>query len=363
MKNLILSLVLFTLSLSAKAQGPEMLAYASDTAAFPAPIHCYFSNSKFSFFQDELIVPYTCLGGKDIYSEIWKVSPKGSSLIFRSREGNLLKSAYIWNGGIYTLEYSEFNSVSLHEYKNGTNKEISIPKEFAEGHVHDLAPMGKCLWFRYTDRNNQIHSEGCFENGKFSLKENSAGVYFHHAHATDKFVIQKVQNTQGTWLQIRMAPDFIPQTVMVDKNIDSQSNISHIRNLIAVNDSHWAVLLSTSKGLALAVGEGTKYEVRDLSTQFKDADYWNGDLNSKLEYVMRATDKTGKKALWKVGKTRSELLITDGDKVTRDGYDFTLNKNHLFMGPPAIDSKDRIYIGVGLDFFDEKAIGQGILKL
>ncbi len=340
-----------------------MLAYASDTAAFPAPIHCYFSNSKFSFFQDELLVPYTCLGGKDIYTEIWKVSPKGSSLIFRSREGNLLKSAYVWNKGIYTLEYSEFNSISIHEYKNGVNKEIKIPTNLASGHLHDLAPMGNCLWFRYTDHNQGIHSEGCYQNGKFELEENAAGVYFHHAHATEKFMIQKMQTRQGSYLQIRMAPDYIPQTIMKESGLDPESRISHIRNLIAVNDSLWGVLLTTDKGLALATGTGTSYEVKDLSSQFKDADYWNGDINSKGEYVMRATDKSGKKALWKVGKTRSQLLITDGDKVSRDGYDFTLNKNHLFMGPPAIDSQDRIYIGVGLDFFDEKAIGQGILKL
>jgi hypothetical protein len=363
MKNFIFSLFVLTLSLSAKARAPEMLAYASDTAAFPAPIDCYFSNSKFSFIQDELLVPYTCMGGKDIYSEIWKVTPKGSSLIFRSREGNLLKSAYVWKSGIYTIEYGEFRSVSLHEFKNGVKREIKLPGNLAEGHIHDLAPMGDCLWFRYTDRGNGIHSEGCYQDGKFTLKDNSAGVFFHNAHASEKILIQKMQNREGGWLQIRVAPAYIPQMIMEEKGINPKSNISHIRNLIAVNDSQWAVLLTTDKGLALATGTGTTYEIKDLSSQFKEADYWNGDLTSKGEYIMRATEKSGKKALWKVGKTRSTLLITDGDKVSRDGYDFTLNKNHLFMGPPAIDSKDRIHIGVGLDFFDEKAIGQGILKL
>lgn len=363
MKKLILAFAILTLSLSSKAQGPEILAYASNTAAFPAPIDCYFSNSKFSFVNDELLVPYTCLGGKDIYSEIWKVTPKGSALIFRSREGNLLKNATIWNSGIYTVEYSEFNSISIHEFKNGMKKEIKLSGSLAEGHLNDLAPMGKCLWFRYTDRANGLHGEGCYKDGKFTVKENTAGVYFHHAHGTEKFLIQKIQTRVGSYLQIRLAPDYVPQTIMEEKGIDPKSNISHIRNLIAVNGSLWAVLLTTDKGLAIATGKGTSFEVKDLSSQFKDADYWNGDINSKGEYVMRATDKTGKKALWKVGKTRSDLLITDGDKVSRDGYDFTLNKNHLFMGPPAIDSKDQIHIGVGLDFIDEKAIGQAILKL
>lgn len=363
MKNLILSLIFTLSSLSAQASAPQMLAYASDTAAFPAPIHCYFSNSKFNFINDELLVPYTCLGGKDIYSELWKVTPSGSSLIFRSREGNLLKSAYVWKGGIYTLEYSEFNSVSLHEYKNGIKKEIKIPADLADGHLHDLAPMGNCLWFRYTDRGEGIHGEGCYQDGKFTLKENTLGVYFHHAHATEKFVIQKMETRSGSYLQIRIAPDYLPQTIMEEKKLNPASSVTHIRNLIAVNRDSWAVLLSTDSGLALARGKGTKYEIQNLSAQFKDADYWNGDINSKGDYVMRATDKSGKKALWKVGKSRTDLLITDGDKVSRDGYDFTLNKNHLFMGPPAIDSKDQIHIGVGLDFFDEKAIGQAILKL
>ncbi|MBY0515932.1 MAG: hypothetical protein K2P81_03415 [Bacteriovoracaceae bacterium] len=363
MKNLAF-FVFITLSFSAYSQKRELIVRASDVDGFPAQSNCFFSNNKMASHLEGLIVQYTCFGEEEIFSELWWVKNKTYKKLFKTQAGNLLTSAVSDGESVFSVEFNEGGSVVLHQHDLITHTQHKINPNFPT--IHDLAALSKNhLWLRYTDQNGVIQ-EASFENGHWNTFNNRGVSYFFGASSNQKIMLQKVRlgergdlnESQPDEIQIRLAPDFIPQTVLRDRDSDPNSLYLSFRNFSVVQDEYWSVMAKTENGEVLLIGKGLQLSTLNLSKHFREIDFWPWALTLEGTPILRAKNHQGVHALWIIENDSPRILLTLEDTVENAQVGDT-----LFYNAPLV-MNERAYIGVGLkEFGGTTPLGQGILGL
>jgi hypothetical protein len=369
MKKLLI-LLAFLFSSFSSAQKLELKVFASDQGGWPAGALCFFSNNKMTAFEDSLLVHYTCLGGSDIYDEMWLINAREQRLVVRAEMGNLLSTAILIDDVIYMTEFTESETVKIWRDQKGSLTSISIPPELKNSHLHDLASLGHELWFRYTNLSTRDHGEGVFENGQLKILPHRDVGYFYGATSNAEMFIQKVRKAAPPHLvekfpeeiEIRRAPDFLPVTVIKDQASDPASPYMTLRNHTVLNHHFWAATAQTKDGIVIILGDSLYHRDINLSKNFKDIDYWPGTLSEDGHFIFRGTHRDGRIGLWILKDDVPELILTSHDEVHVGQQKTWVSSHTLFYCAPEY-GEGGVYIGVGLDREDGQQIGQGVVKI
>lgn len=370
--QIIFAFLLFLNSYSSFSQDRELLVFASDQEGFPAGALCFFSNNYLTVHQDGVLVLYTCLGGREIYSEVWLAgSVQGNRLIARSEEGNMLKRPILHQDRIIIVEYSEMGTDKLHLDQNGRTQIVNVPSEYRRTHIHDIVSLGEEIWFRYTDHLLGIHGEGVIEGEKFTRLGHRGVSYFFAPAASSQMMVQKVRRgepgqlgeEQPDEIEIRLAPDYKPLVVFKDQDADPQSPVKSISNTMTVNDLYWAVMGSRDQKQVLILGKGSEVSIHPMGDHFKTIDAWPGALDSEGAYYFRGTHRDGTVGLWKWHQGKLSMRLGKNEVIQVGSIELRTSSRALFYNSPVIDHQGRILIGVGLsDPETGRDIGQGVLR-
>ncbi len=369
MKKLLIFLFLVFSPLSF-AQVLELKVFASDSGGWPAGALCFFSNNKMTAFEDSLLVHYTCLGGSDIFDEMWLINAREQRLVVRAEVGNLLSTAILIDEEIYMTEFTETQTVKIWRDQKGSLSSLSIPKELKNSHLHDLANLGHKLWFRYTNLESRDHGEGVMVDGVLKILPHRGVGYFYGASSNSEMFIQKVRKVTATNLvesypeeiEIRRAPEFAPVTVLRDQSADPASPFLSLRNHTILKNHFWAATAQTKEGVVLILGEDLTYQEFNLSKNFKEIDYWPGTLSNEGDFIFRGTHRDGRIGLWILKDGKLQLLLTTHDEISVGQQKTWVSKHTLFYCAPEYGDGG-VYIGVGLDREDGNQIGQGVIKI
>jgi hypothetical protein len=166
-------------------------------------------------------------------------------------------------------------------------------------------------------------------------------------------------------IQVRLAPLYVPVTVLRDRAGDATSPYHGFLNFSVANEKYWVVNALRAEGRVAVVGVGTAYTEIPLYPHFKTVDSWPMAISADGRLVLRGTSRTGQLGLWllRKGDAKPRLLLKTGDIVEAPGLGKAQVIPPLFYNAPLIIGS-RVYIGVGLGApADGRAIGQGILEL
>lgn len=362
MKNLIIALLFSLVTSVHAASDPKIIAVATDSGGYPAKALCFFSNNYMVPHPEGLLVLYTCLGGPDFSSEIWLVNDAPKS-IGTSTMGNLFSEPFVRGNDIYYFEYNEFRTLALWKYSDGVLTSEKLPAELAGCHVHDFALLGDTFYFRYTNHDDGTYGEGTYTN-EFKVLPNRGPTFFWKASFNGEVMIQKTKLANGEAIELRTKANPEPVVILRDSKADITSPFLVLRNQFAINGTKWATVATTKKGLTLIRGEGNSYTTEDLSSTFKDIQYWPPALAKSGEIIFRATDMNKTFALWGFNNGVARVIVGSEQEITEGTETVVTSSRALLYNPPVIDAKGNLYIGVGLKSQGANAdFGQGILSL
>lgn len=361
MKIIILLVILLSQSFALAANKPEMVVFASDQGGYPAKSLCFFSNNYMVPHPQGLLVQYTCLGGPDINSELWLINNQPVN-IGVSTMGNLFTEPFLRGSDIYFFEYNEFETIALWIYKDGVLTSQKIPAALKDSHVHDLALVGNDFYFRYTKHKVDEHGEGIYTNG-FTILPQRGPTFFWKSASNGEIMLQKTLLTSGEAIELRTRANHSPVVILKDRKADPSSPFILLRNQFALRGNRWATITKTDKGFTLIRGVNESYTTEDLSTLFKDIQYWPPAMADDGEIFFRGTDLAGQFALWGYKDGNKRLIIGSNEELDLGGESLITSSKSLLYNPPAIDEKGNLFIGVGLRTPGAIGdVGQGILK-
>lgn len=362
MKTILLALALVWSS--AHARTFPLIVFAGEFQADPAPALCYFSNNRLWPAPRGILVNYMCFGESEIYAQIWNVAVEAPRAVFVAEIGNLLSDPVVLGEKIYAMEYSEFQSIGLWQHDGEKAQRFALPAEWGPVRIQGLAPMGKGVVFRVEDE-DRVHHEGVWQNGQFSLLPARGVSYFHNpGYATD-FIVQKVRlagNSEA--VQIRRAPEYVPETVLQNQSSDKTSPYQFIANYLTVQEGEWwTVYATTAQGQVAVVGQGNAIREVPLHRHFSKVEWWPFAISKTGQLYLRGVSREGVRGLWRWDEFAPELVVAAGDLAQPDGREAAVIGEPLFYAPPLIQG-DTLFIGTGLLHPDSSEfIGQGIVKL
>jgi hypothetical protein len=353
----------FLFSLSLYAQKLELKAFASDQNGFPADALCFFSNNQLTPHPQGMLVLYTCLGGSEIYAELWQLKADKPRMIVRSKEGNLLTPPFLLGGKIFVMEFSEFETEKLWEDQSGVVIGHSIPAAYKNAYIHDMASLGNKLWFRYSNKPEGIHGEG-FYDGSFHNLPARKVEFFYKPNSNGKELIVKTKTASGDQVEIRKLGQE-PVMILKENTATEKTPYQHIRPYFAYNNNQWvgiATMLDKKLGL-ISIRNG-KVTNQNLSSCFKEIDYWPPALNSKGELIVRARHHDGRFGVWKFYQGQCSLLLGKGAEIRIKNEVLRSSSKSLLYNSPVVDENNRVWVGVGLeDPAQHEDIGQGIIRI
>lgn len=369
MKNLFFALFIVSLPLQAAHQ---LLVFSGEHVAFPGKALCYFSNNRMIPDGERFLVNYTCFDEVDIYSEIWRIDGTQGVRLIRSQPGNLLQDPVSIDGNVFSIEYNEFNSLKLWAHNGQDASSHMWPTPWGRIRMRDVyGATADDLRFRYQDESGAFH-EGRWQYGEWSLLADRGVAFFFAAGVSADTMVQKVRlgesqqtaESQPDRIEVRLAPGYVPVTVLSDRDADPSSKYLSFSNLAnAQVGGLWVVEARTTDGKVAIVGRGSEFVEIPLKNHFSVVDAWHFSLTIKGELVLRGTDVHGQKGLWIYRGNRFELLLSQGDEVLIPNGEIALVGNPLFYNSPLVVG-DKLYIGVGLsEETGSVFIGQGVLQL
>jgi hypothetical protein len=348
---------------------PEVLAYGSDHGSSPADSLCFVANSRFTPYQDGWLIPFTCLGGPDLSTQLWFVRNGKSQLLQESTQGRLLSKVYSDGRQLAWTEFDEGGTLKLFTglMNSATDlvvsQEFKMPADWKSTYLKSLGfiESGK-IWFGLTtpgeEDGRSVSGEGFWENGNFFRSPFSGRSYFFTAESSTQMVVQKTRlgdpgdmsEAQGDQIGVRFVSNFEPQVVVCDRDGDPQSKVLSIFNSGAVQGDRWAFIATVLQGAtrvtALIRGQGLESEIFPLDSFFKSVDFFNPAVLNDGRVVLRATDNQGRYGLWIFDGNHAQLLAGKGDYVQNEHGTFALTEKP-FVTSPASSGTD-IVIGVSL---------------
>jgi hypothetical protein len=366
---LLVTLTCLTVHLHAR---PKIVTFSGEELAYPAPLKCFFSNTRMVAHGENLLINYTCFSEPELHSEVWQLDSTGShQKVFSSGFGNLLGDPASDGRNIYAMENSEVSTERFWRLENGKALAESLPAEWKQSLIQSIAPLGpEKLLLRFTrDRASQ---EGQWEKSMWEeLPQRGVNFFFTPGWSPEQ-IVQKVRlgdpndlsESRPDEIQVRLAPLFAPVTVLRDRDGDVNSPYLSFLNFSVANDKYWVVSANRAEGMVAIVGVGTTFQEIPLYAHFKTVDPWPLALDSTGRIILRATSHRGQLGLWLLSKTdaKPSLLLKSGDIVEAPGLGKAQVISPFYNAPLIIES--RVYIGVGLGApTNGRSIGQGVLEI
>jgi hypothetical protein len=223
--------------------------------------------------------------------------------------------------------------------------------------------VGNDFYFRYTNHDDQITREGIYTD-EFKFLPARGIEFFWKPAANGKIMLQKTKLASGEAVELRREDNAQPQVIMKDRKADPASPFLVLRNQFALLGTQWATIAVTDSGLTLVRGNDAAFTTEDLSTLFKDIQYWTPALATDGEVIFRGTDKSGEFALWGYKDGVKRRIVGSGMEIVEGTETLVTSSRSLLYNSPVFDSAGNLFIGVGLRAPESSVdLGQGVLQL